>query len=126
MRASVSNIFFIINRYKLLLGDLLRHTKDTHLHYSKLNGLPLNIVHVQITIAQCCFVYNLSYFLVGATQQLEAITSHINEQVRQQENSRRMLSIQNSLTGKFVPGILVPGRRFIREGRLMKVFNPHS
>ena len=77
-------------------------------------------------IGQCCYLYTTYHiFFLGAVQQLEAIASHINEQVRQQENSIRMLSIQNSLTGKFVPGILAPGRRFIREGRLMKVLNQH-
>ena len=57
----------------------------------------------------------------AATEQLEAIGSHINEYIRQHENFHKMLSIQNSLTGDSVPTILVPGRRFIKEGRLMKV-----
>ena len=56
----------------------------------------------------------------AATEQLEAIGSHINEYIRQHENFHKMLSIQNSLTGDSVPTILVPGRRFIKEGRLMK------
>ena len=32
-----------------------------------------------------------------------------------------MLAIQNSLTGQCIPGILAPGRKFLQEGRLMKV-----
>lgn len=32
-----------------------------------------------------------------------------------------MLSIQNGLTGDSVPTILIPGRHFLKEGRLMKV-----
>lgn len=34
-----------------------------------------------------------------------------------------MLEIQNSLTGQRVPGILAPARKFIHEGKLMKVAN---
>ena len=32
-----------------------------------------------------------------------------------------MLSIQNCLAGSYIPGIIDPGRRFIKEGKLMKV-----
>ena len=36
-------------RYKLLLDDLLKHTKVTHLEYSKLNGkIAIIIVSVQL------------------------------------------------------------------------------
>lgn len=83
-----------IPRYKLLLEKLLKHTKDTHPDYARLSA---------------------------ATEQLEAIGTHINEYIRQHENFHKMLSIQNSLTGDSVPTILVPGRRFIKEGRLMKI-----
>ena len=44
---------------------------------------------------------------------------HINEQIRRQENSMKMLDIQNNLHG--APPIIAPGRWFIREERLMKV-----
>ena len=59
--------------------------------------------------------------ILAATQQIAAVASHINEYIRQHENAQKMLSIQNRLTGSFVPGIIAPGRRFIREGALMKV-----
>ncbi|PIK39022.1 putative rho guanine nucleotide exchange factor 39 [Apostichopus japonicus] len=45
----------------------------------------------------------------------------INEYIRENENLEKMLSIQQRLTGVDTPRILVPGRKFIREGPLMKV-----
>lgn len=36
-----------------------------------------------------------------------------------------MLSIQHSLTGPAVPGILAPARNFIHEGKLMKVITEY-
>lgn len=83
-----------IPRYKLLLEDLLRHTKTTHTDYSQLSA---------------------------ASAQIAAVASHINEHIRQHENFSKMLAIQSSLTGPCIPGILAPGRRFIQEGRLQKV-----
>ena len=56
----------------------------------------------------------------AAASQIEAIAEHINEYIRQHENFNKMLSIQNSLTGQ-APGILAPARKFIREGKLMKL-----
>ena len=58
---------------------------------------------------------------VDAAVQIGEVTSHINEYIRQHEIFKKMLSIQNSLTGNCVPSILAPGRKFIQEGRLMKV-----
>ena len=58
---------------------------------------------------------------IAAAAQIESIASHINEFIRQHENFSKMLEIQNSLTGQRVPGILAPARKFIHEGRLMKV-----
>lgn len=59
--------------------------------------------------------------IVAAAAQIEAIAAHINEYIRQHDNFNKMLSIQNSLTGQ-MPGILAPARKFIHEGRLMKVW----
>lgn len=33
-----------------------------------------------------------------------------------------MLAIQDSLAGSYIPGIVAPGRRFVKEGKLMKVY----
>ena len=62
----------------------------------------------------------------GAVQQIAVVASHINEFIRQHENAKKMCSIQKRFTGSFVPGIVVPGRHFIREGKLMKVIYFHS
>ena len=56
---------------------------------------------------------------VGASVQIADVATHINEQIRRQENSMKMLDIQNNLHG--APPIMAPGRWFIREERLMKV-----
>ena len=49
------------------------------------------------------------------------MAEYINEHLRAQENTRRILEIQKSLTGQNLPPLVAPGRRIIREGRLMKV-----
>lgn len=60
------------------------------------------------------------YIYIGATLQVTAVASHINEYIRQHENAKKMLRIQSQFTGGFVPGIIAPGRNFIKEGKLMK------
>ena len=57
----------------------------------------------------------------GAATQIESIALHINDYIQQHENFKKMLSIQNALSGQSVPGILAPARKFIHEGKLMKV-----
>eukprot|EP00118_Oscarella_pearsei_P013495 m.108669 g.108669 ORF g.108669 m.108669 type:complete len:541 (+) comp37321_c0_seq15:357-1979(+) len=81
-----------VPRCKLLLDDLLKHTPIDDPERDKLKA---------------------------ACHQIGQVTSHINEHIRTHENFRHMLRIQNSMSG--VGGILAPGRKFIREGRLMKV-----
>ena len=49
------------------------------------------------------------------------MAEYINEHLRAQENTRRIMEIQKSLTGQNLPPLVAPGRRIIREGRLMKV-----
>jgi hypothetical protein len=83
-----------IPRYRLLLTELLKYTKRTHIEYLKINN---------------------------ATQQIASVASYINEFIRKHDNAQKMLKIQSSLSGKFMPGIVVPGRTFIKEGKLMKV-----
>lgn len=62
------------------------------------------------------------YVCLAAAGHIADVAIHINENIRKQENFRKMLSIQNSLTGlTSVPGIISPARRFIKEGKIMKV-----
>ncbi|XP_065191006.1 pleckstrin homology domain-containing family G member 3-like isoform X2 [Sycon ciliatum] len=88
-----------IPRYRLLLKDLLRHTDETHPDFPMLKT---------------------SY------DQICEVASHINEYIRQHENFEKMLSIQQSLSGAGDYRILMPGRRFVKEGRLMKVCRKKS
>ncbi|XP_019855957.1 PREDICTED: rho guanine nucleotide exchange factor 39-like isoform X2 [Amphimedon queenslandica] len=83
-----------IPRYKLLLDDLLKHTKQTHIEYTKINS---------------------------AVQQISAVASYINEYIRFHQNQQKMIQVQSSLTGGYVPVIVMPGRQFIKEGKMMKI-----
>lgn len=82
-----------IPRYKLLLEDLLENTSQDHHDYAMLKE---------------------------AAKQVGEIALHINEHVRQYENFQKMLAIYNSFDNT-APKILVPGREFLREGKLHKV-----
>lgn len=83
-----------VPRYKLLLEQLLDHTPPSNEDYMKIKE---------------------------AAQMMGDVTMGINEYIREHENFEKMLNIQQRLTGANAPRILVPGRRFIREGTLMKV-----
>ncbi len=45
---------------------------------------------------------------------------HINEQLREHENSMKIVDIQKSLVGNF-PKVVAPGRKLLMQGFLMKV-----
>ena len=64
------------------------------------------------------FIYLIN---AAATQQIEVVASHMNDYIRQLENSKKMLALQKKFTGSFIPAIIAPGRQFVKEGRLMKV-----
>jgi len=61
------------------------------------------------------------WFGLDAAAQVEEVAVHVNEYIRLHDNFLRMLNIQNSLYGHSVPGILAPARKFIHEGKLLKV-----
>ncbi|KAK2153215.1 hypothetical protein LSH36_304g05049, partial [Paralvinella palmiformis] len=56
-----------------------------------------------------------------AVSQVAAVANHINDHIKQQDNFMKMLAIQKSLSGPSAPKLLVPGRMFIKEGRLKKL-----
>ena len=58
--------------------------------------------------------------LEEALRQIESVAWHINDQLKEHENALKMLDIQRSLQGCF-PKIVVPGRRLVKQGNLMKV-----
>eukprot|EP00095_Tigriopus_kingsejongensis_P006553 maker-scaffold235_size242898-snap-gene-0.10 protein:Tk06553 transcript:maker-scaffold235_size242898-snap-gene-0.10-mRNA-1 annotation:"protein tag-52" len=82
-----------IPRYKMLLEDVIKNTPDCH----------PDKAHLQSALAQ-----------------IDAVAWHINDQLRDHENSLKMVDIQKSLQGG-CPKIIAPGRRLIRQGNLMKV-----
>lgn len=82
-----------IPRYKLLLDELLQHTPDDSEDYKVLQS---------------------------ASQEIGHIANHINDCIIEHDNMQKMLTIQRSLIGG-QPKIVIPGRRLIKDGPLMKV-----
>ncbi|GLH01548.1 GD13075 [Gryllus bimaculatus] len=86
-----------VPRYRLLLQEVLSLTPSTHPDYSVLQRSLLEV---------------------------ERTASHINNLVQEQESMQQMVELQRSLqNGR--PSIVVPGRRLLKEGLLMKV-SPHG
>lgn len=56
-----------------------------------------------------------------ALSEVEKATTHINNLVHYQENMQRVVAIQRCFTGGCKPVIVTPGRKLIKEGRLLKV-----
>jgi len=63
----------------------------------------------------------MGWTFAEAVSQVAAVANHINDHIKQQDNFMKMLAIQKSLSGPSAPKLLVPGRMFIKEGRLKKV-----
>jgi len=82
-----------IPRYKLLLEDVISKTPECHPDKASLDS---------------------------ALEQIDGVAWHINEQLREHENSMKILDIQKSLVGG-QPKVIAPGRRLIKQGVLMKV-----
>ncbi|PVD33340.1 hypothetical protein C0Q70_04594 [Pomacea canaliculata] len=97
MKLSIKDLLIMpvqqIPRYRLLLEDLLEHTHKNHPDYLQLKE---------------------------ATIQMEKIVKHMNESMRQKENSQKMLAIQKCFDSS-APQILQPGRLFLKEGPLKKI-----
>lgn len=67
----------------------------------------------------CCYYFN--FFFLAAVEQISKVANHINNLVQEQENMSRLVSIQRSLSGCGKVNIVLPGRKLIKEGPLMKV-----
>ena len=65
--------------------------------------------------------FPLHALFADVCSKIDEMAEYINEHLRVQENTRRIMEIQKSLTGQNLPPLVAPGRRIIREGRLMKV-----
>lgn len=61
------------------------------------------------------------YSFKAAVEQISKVADHINNLVQEQENMSRLVSIQRSLSGCGKVNIVLPGRKLIKEGPLMKV-----
>jgi hypothetical protein len=82
-----------IPRYRLLLTDYLKNTPQNHTDYE-----------------------NIEQALASVTQ----VADFVNETIRDREKIEEMLDIQRSLVG-LNESLFVPGRRFVKRGRVQKV-----
>jgi len=82
-----------IPRYVLLLKELKKYTWPEHEEYDA---------------------------LVKALLKAQEIATHVNERKRQIENMSKTLEVQSKITGDF-DSLIKPGRKMIREDKLIKV-----
>ena len=82
-----------VPRYKMLLEDVIKKTPDNHVDKVSLKE---------------------------ALKQIEDVAQHIEERLKEHEMAKVMLNIQKSLAGN-QPNIIAPGRRLLKQGKLMKV-----
>ena len=88
-----------IPRYKLLLDDLLRYTPLEHPDLKDLT--------------QACQ-------LISQGIKVDLVADFVNETIRHHEAVLSMIDIQKSLIG-FHDDLLVPGRVFLKKGKLFKI-----
>lgn len=82
-----------VPRYRLLLGELLKHTPNDHPHFSS---------------------------IAKAVEEVGEVAEHINRSISKAENLQRMLMIQRAFK-RGHPSIIAPGRHLLKEGILHKV-----
>eukprot|EP01114_Cavostelium_apophysatum_P013574 TRINITY_DN3318_c0_g1_i2.p1 TRINITY_DN3318_c0_g1~~TRINITY_DN3318_c0_g1_i2.p1 ORF type:complete len:1052 (+),score=404.56 TRINITY_DN3318_c0_g1_i2:1533-4688(+) len=80
-----------IPRYKLLLEDLVKHTPPEHIDFNN---------------------------LVNAFEKMKTIAESINEKKREAESVARVVEVQNMMIGAPAEGLVLPHRRFVRDGNL--------
>ena len=83
-----------VPRYKLLLKELLKRTKQDDAERS---------------VIEC------------ALDTVSNVAATINESVRKRENYDKLVELQNSLVGAVGPSIISHDRKFVRQGTLMRV-----
>ena len=82
-----------VPRYKMLLEDVIKKTPEHHPDKNSLHE---------------------------ALKQIGEVAQHIEERLKEHEMTKIMLNIQKSLAGG-QPNIISPGRRLLKQGKLMKV-----
>lgn len=107
-------IFSVYVRYRLLLTELLKETKQDDPDYENINsGLKF--------IFGSRKLFFLYHFILEAVVEMTKVADHINNHIKQQDNAQRMIAIQKSLCGTSVPQLVQPGRVFLKEGNINKV-----
>ena len=82
-----------VPRYQILLRELLKNTSVQHFDYMNIKN---------------------------ALEAIESITTELEESKREAENLQKIVVISDRLTGENIPDLVIPGRRYIREGVLYK------
>lgn len=83
-----------IPRYNLLLRDMLKETEDSHPDFL---GLQKSLT------------------------EMETVAAYINDAIKSAESRRKMLSVQQSLVSLGTFDLIVPHRKFVKDGVLTKV-----
>lgn len=99
------------------MPPLLMTTMNYYYLLLEAQGHLVQRASLHITFPSCC---------ADVCSRIDEMAEYINEHLRVQENTRRIMEIQKSLTGQNLPPLVAPGRRIIREGRLMKVRTQRS
>jgi len=90
-----------------------------YLKFIKQTEMQQNFVHcngcINVYVSECSHC-----FPTASLREVEKAADHINSLVQDHENMQRMLKLQNCLCGG-KPRIVMPGRRLLKEGTLLKV-----
>ena len=82
-----------VPRYQMLLQELLKNTPTNHVDFANLDK---------------------------ALESINLMTEELEESKKEADHLERIIVMANILRGENLPEIIVPGRRYIREGYLMK------
>ena len=104
-----------VPRYVMLLSDLLKHTDQAHPDYKNLKNAVEKVEGVARFINEKVPPHpSLSAFVLSSSF---SIISGF-EQKREDENSKKLVTISKSIDGQFEEPLVQPARRFVREGEL--------
>jgi len=85
-------------KYPLLLRELVKHTREDHPDYNS---------------------------LVNTIDTMSQLVTLVNQSARESENLQKILEIEGSLTHANHLKLIIPGRKFVREGKLTKISGSH-
>jgi hypothetical protein len=108
-------------RYELLLRDLAKHTAESGVEHEKLQKVRSSSVAVDV-----CAVFSGAqlfpfFYRHQLLKDVQKVNQHINEAKRKDENTNKLVEIQNAIKTKGDKSFTLfdrVGRQFVREGKL--------